>query len=49
MIRRVILFVIGIFFAAGLAAHAADYLTLDEAIAIALKNNPVVKAEEQNV
>jgi outer membrane protein len=49
VIRRVLFLCIGIFFSGGLQGHASDYLTLDEAIGIALKNNPIVRAEEQNV
>jgi outer membrane protein TolC len=35
--------------AGGALAHASDYLTLDDAIGIALKNNPLVRAQDEYV
>ena len=47
--RRVLVSFIGLFLSCAALCHAADYLTLDEAIGIALKNNPLLKAEDENV
>ena len=49
VMRRVLVSFIGLFLSCAALCHAADYLTLDEAIGIALKNNPLLKAEDENV
>ncbi len=47
--RRIIVTVIGAVFLGWSAGYAADYLTLEESIAIALQNNPQIKAQNENV
>ncbi|HQJ08029.1 MAG TPA: TolC family protein, partial [Deltaproteobacteria bacterium] len=49
MFRRIIVTVIGAVFLGWSAGYAADYLTLEESIAIALQNNPQIKAQNENV
>lgn len=49
MIRRILVSVLFFVIAGGALARASDYLTLDDAIGIALKNNPLVKAQDENV
>jgi outer membrane protein len=47
--RRAFISIIGLIMVSGAIAHAADYMTLDEAIGVALKNNPQIKAQDENV
>jgi outer membrane protein len=49
VIRRILVIAIGLIIAGGSFVQAADYLSLDDALAIALKNNPQIKAQDENV
>lgn len=49
MIRRILATIICAFFMGAFNGHAAYSLTLEESIDIALKNNPRIKAQNENV
>ncbi len=49
MIRRIVILVTGMVFLGGAFCYAQDYLTLEESIALALDNNPLIRAQDKQV
>ncbi len=49
MIRRIVILVAGMVFLGGAFCYAQNYLTLEESIALALDNNPLIRAQDKQV